>query len=156
MINIENISNEFKEFHSDSVSQTEKFAENLALNCKGGEIFLLSGDLGAGKTVFAKGFAKGLGIDDSITSPTFALHNSYEGRLILNHFDFYRITDDDEARMLGLDEFFGEKGSVCLIEWWVNVQSLLPCGVTEISITPLSETMRLIRLYPKRQAVRNK
>ena len=79
-----------KTYVTDSVIETERIAEQLGRTLSGGETVLLSGEMGAGKTHFVKGLAVGLEISDVITSPTFALHNSYTGRLTLNHFDFYR------------------------------------------------------------------
>ena len=93
-----------------TAQQTQDFAQQFSATLIGGETILLNGDLGAGKTHFVKGVAKGLGIDDVITSPTFALHNQYNGgRLVLNHFDFYRIMDPEEAEMLGLNEFLAKR-----------------------------------------------
>ena len=94
---------------SHSVAETENIAERFAQTLTGGEAVLLVGEMGAGKTHFVKGLAKGLNIDDVITSPTFTLHNIYYGRLTLNHFDFYRVEDPAEAEMLGLDEFFYDR-----------------------------------------------
>ena len=88
---------------STSERQTEKLGRRLAKTFSGGETVLLVGELGAGKTRFAKGIARGLGVKETVTSPTFALHNRYRGKkLFLNHFDFYRLSDGDEARAAGL------------------------------------------------------
>jgi len=134
-----------KVYFSNSFEETLKIAYDLAKDFVGGEVVLLDGDLGAGKTVFAKGVAQALGIEQQVTSPTFAIHNSYEGRLVLNHFDFYRL-DESEAEVLGLDEFFGAKDGVCLIEWWSNIQSLLPQNCIKISIEKIDENQRKIVL----------
>ena len=132
---------------SNNAQQTQDFAEQFAKTLIGGETILLNGDLGAGKTHFVKGIAKGLGIDDVITSPTFALHNQYiGGRLVLNHFDFYRIMDPEEAEMLGLNEFFGEKDSVSCIEWSQNIAELLPRYCIVVTIDKLDETSRQITI----------
>ena len=101
-----------QQFVSKSVEQTEKIAQDFGATLNGGEVVLLFGEMGAGKTHFVKGLAKGLDVDDIITSPTFALHNQYFGRLVLNHFDFYRVDDPTEAEMLGLDEFFYDENGV--------------------------------------------
>ncbi len=138
-----------REYVSLSPDETKKIGYDLAKSCVGGETFLLSGELGAGKTVFAKGFAEGLGISDNVTSPTFAVHNSYSGKLILNHFDFYRFETPEEAALLGLDEFFGRSEGVCLIEWWQNVEKLLPRSCTEVRISALSENKRSIVVNTK-------
>ena len=129
---------------SHSVADTEAFAEQLANSFVGGEVLLLHGDLGAGKTHFVKGLAKGLGIDDVVTSPTFALHNSYNGRLALNHFDFYRIDDSEEVAMLGLDEFFYDKNAVAAIEWSENVSNLLPKHYITVTIEKIDDDTRKI------------
>ena len=140
------------QFISHSVDQTQLFAEKFASTLVGGEVLLLDGDMGAGKTHFVKGLALGLGISDVITSPTFALHNAYQGKLQLNHFDFYRIDDPAEAEMLGLDEFFYQKNGVCAVEWWQNVADLIPKSVAiKISITKLSETSRQISVEKAQQ-----
>ena len=132
------------EYISHSVAETETFAEQLADTFVGGEVLLLQGDLGAGKTHFVKGLAKGLGIDDVVTSPTFALHNSYTGRLTLNHFDFYRIEDSEEVEILGLDEFFYDKQGVAAIEWSENVASLLPKQCITLTIEKIDDNARKI------------
>jgi tRNA threonylcarbamoyl adenosine modification protein YjeE len=134
-----------KAFASVSVGQTEQFAFDLAKKAKGGEVYLLNGEMGAGKTVFAKGFARGLGVADNVTSPTFAIHNIYKGGLTLHHFDFYRL-DEKEAEQLGLDEFFGDKNAVCLIEWGENIKPLIPSDAKKISIEVVDETRRTLEI----------
>ena len=135
---------EKREFISHSVADTEAFASKLASNFVGGEVLLLHGELGAGKTHFVKGLAAGLGIDDVVTSPTFALHNSYAGRLTLNHFDFYRIEDSEEVVVLGLNEFFYDKHAVAAIEWSENIANLLPKGCIDVTIEKIDDNTRKI------------
>ena len=134
---------DMKSFISNSFEQTQKIAYDLAKTFVGGEVVLLDGDLGAGKTVFAKGVAQALGIEQQVTSPTFAIHNSYNGSLVLNHFDFYRL-DESEAEMLGLDEFFGASDGVCLVEWWSNIEGLLPRNCIKVVINKIDENTRKI------------
>ena len=114
-----------------SRSPAETFAHGraLAAGLRGGEIFALRGDLGAGKTQFVKGLAAGLGCDpDAVTSPTFTLIQEYTGgRLPLYHFDFYRLETGDEALRLGLDDYLGSEG-VLAIEWADKFPALLPAG----------------------------
>lgn len=120
---------------STSERQTEQLGEKLAKTFSGGETVLLEGELGAGKTRFAKGIARGLGVKETVTSPTFALHNRYRGKkLFLNHFDFYRLNDGEEARAVGLDEYFGEKDGVCVVEWGQNVLDILPAHFVRVTI----------------------
>ena len=134
-----------KQYISRSVEQTKQIAYDLAQTFVGGETLLLEGDLGAGKTHFAKGLAEGLGIADTVTSPTFTLHNVYEGgRLTFNHFDFYRVDDPEEVEMLGLCEYFSTLDGVAAIEWSANVKSLLPTKCITVNIAKLSDTERQI------------
>ena len=135
---------ENREFISHSALDTQSFAESLAQTFSGGETLLLVGEMGAGKTHFVKGLAKGLGIDEVITSPTFALHNVYSGRLTLNHFDFYRIDDSEEVAILGLDEFFHDPNGVAAIEWSESVADLLPKHCITVSIEKLDDNTRKI------------
>jgi len=128
-----------------SCEETEQVAERWGQNLVGGDVVLLRGDLGAGKTHFVKGLARALGVDDVITSPTFALHNIYYGReLTLNHFDFYRVESSEEVELLGLNEYFGEKSGVCAIEWSENISDLLPKNCIVVTLKKLSDNEREI------------
>ena len=130
------------EYILKSTKDTDKLAKKIASKLVGGEIIVLSGDLGAGKTTFTKGLCKALKIKENVTSPTFTLMNIYEsGRLKLYHFDMYRIEDESEAMELGLNEFFAGNG-VCVIEWAENIKHLLPKNYIKITITKLGETQR--------------
>lgn len=101
---------------SKSVEDTYALARKIAERLKGGEVILLNGNLGAGKTTFTKGLAKALGIDEVVTSPTFTFMKEYKGRLSLYHFDMYRAEDEDELYELGLNDYLYADG-VCVIEW---------------------------------------
>ncbi len=125
----------------ETISLGEKFAQKLV----GQETVLLNGDLGAGKTHFTKGIALGLNINDVVTSPTFVLHNIYQGRLTLNHFDFYRI-NLDEAMNLGLDEYFNQKNAVSVIEWSSNIVELLPKNCIVVNIERVDDNIRRIEI----------
>lgn len=135
-----------QKYVTNSVDQTVQIAQDFGKSLCGGEVVLLHGEMGAGKTHFVKGLALGLGIDDTITSPTFALHNQYFGRLTLNHFDFYRVDDPTEAEMLGLDEFFYDNSGVSAIEWSQNIAYLLPKDCISVTISKLSENERQITI----------
>ncbi len=126
---------------TNSPEETVRFGKEYARSLKEGDVVLLCGEMGAGKTWFAKGVAQGLGITELVTSPTFAIHNIYEGKTTLHHFDFYRITAE-EAAILGLSEFFGK--GVCLVEWAQNVAELLPKGCKEVSIEKTGDETREI------------
>lgn len=98
----------------------------LGEQAKAGEIFCLLGDLGVGKTVFTQGFAKGLGIEEPICSPTFTIVQEYEeGRIPFYHFDVYRICDIDEMEEIGYEDYFYGEG-VCFIEWANLIEEILP------------------------------
>ena len=112
---------------------TEVLGEKLGREARAGQIYCLSGDLGVGKTVFTKGFAKGLGITEHVTSPTFAIVNEYEGRLPLYHFDVYRIGDIEEMDEVGFEEYVMGDG-VSLIEWANLIEEILPENRTEVII----------------------
>lgn len=103
-------------FTAKNIEDTDALAARIAEKLKGGEIILLNGNLGAGKTTFTKGLAKALGIDEVVTSPTFTFMKEYHGRLDLYHFDMYRVEDEDELYELGLNEYLYMRG-VCVIEW---------------------------------------
>lgn len=101
---------------SNSLDDTNNLATKIADKLVGGEIILLNGELGAGKTTFTKGLAKALDIKGIVTSPTFTFMKSYNGRLKLYHYDMYRVESEDELYELGLAEFLYADG-VCVIEW---------------------------------------
>ena len=101
---------------SRSEKDTYAFAKRVADRLKGGEVILLNGDLGAGKTTFTKGLALALGVKETVTSPTFTYVKEYDGRLPLFHFDMYRVADADEVYELGLEEYF-YRGGVVVVEW---------------------------------------
>lgn len=119
---------------SFSENETFELARSIAENAKEGDIYCLDGDLGAGKTVFAKGFAAGLGITEPVTSPTFTIVREYRnGRLPLFHFDVYRISDPDEMFAIGYEEYFFGNG-VCLVEWSELIEELIPDNAVHIHI----------------------
>ena len=106
----------------------------LGEQAKAGEIFCLHGDLGVGKTVFTQGFAKGLGIEEPICSPTFTIVQEYqEGRIPFYHFDVYRLCDVDEMEEIGYEDYFYGEG-VCFIEWANLIEEILPNNRKVITI----------------------
>lgn len=115
-------------------AETERLGYMLGLQAKAGQIYCLDGDLGVGKTVFTQGFAKGLGIKDAVSSPTFTIVQQYEeGRLPLYHFDVYRIGDVSEMDEIGYEDYFYGDG-VCLIEWAQLIPEILPEEIICIKI----------------------
>lgn len=114
--------------------ETFRLGERLGKAARPGQVYCLQGGLGVGKTVFSQGFAKGLGIDEVVASPTFTILRSYEeGRLPLHHFDVYRIGDVEEMEEIGYEDcFYGE--GVCLVEWAELIKELLPADTRRITI----------------------
>ena len=121
-------------WQSNSEKETFAVAEEIARQASPGDIYLLEGDLGVGKTVFAKGFAHGLGIMEPVTSPTFTIVQVYEGgRLPFYHFDVYRIGDIEEMEEIGYDDYFFGQG-ICLIEWANLIEEILPENLIKVTI----------------------
>ena len=128
-------------FISRSADETLEFAKNYAATLKIGDVVLLNGEMGAGKTVFAKGVALGLGIDDEILSPTYAYMNDYGGKLY--HYDCYRLSSGAQAEGLGLVDYFYGDG-VCLVEWAQNIADVLPENCKTVTIEKLKGSVRKI------------
>lgn len=129
--------------------ETMAVGEKLAATIGKGVVFTLVGDLGAGKTHFVKGFSKGIGSKDLVTSPTFTLLNVYEGgRMPIYHFDMYRLESKAEAEELGFNEYFDLKSldGVVLVEWPSQVEGLINCPHIEIKIEKLEGDKRKITL----------
>ncbi|MCA1755543.1 MAG: tRNA (adenosine(37)-N6)-threonylcarbamoyltransferase complex ATPase subunit type 1 TsaE [Spirochaeta sp.] len=131
--------------------ETQDIAAEFTASLKSGDVIRLEGDLGAGKTVFAAGVARGLGIKEQITSPTYPIVAEYRGSLALFHLDLYRIKDSAEARDTGLEDYIGNEG-ITLIEWPSRAEDILPdhCITVEIrSRVAMDETSRTITIsYP--------
>jgi tRNA threonylcarbamoyladenosine biosynthesis protein TsaE len=134
---------------TSSVDATRDLAAALAELARPGDLILLVGDLGAGKTAFCQGFGRGLGVDEQITSPTFALVQTYTGRLDLNHLDVYRLGQVNEALDLGLNELLDD-GGVTLIEWGDTIAGVLPPDFLEVHLiaSPESPDVRDVELLP--------
>lgn len=113
------------EYCSNSVAETEELGAQLAARLRPGDVVAYTGDLGAGKTAFTRGIARGLGIPERVTSPTFTIVNEYEGgRLPLFHFDLYRLGDPEELFDIGWEDYLA-RGGVCAVEWSENVAGAL-------------------------------
>jgi tRNA threonylcarbamoyladenosine biosynthesis protein TsaE len=131
-------------FISDSPEQTVEAGAECARRVQAGDIIALTGNLGAGKTQFVKGFVAGLGSHAEVTSPTFTLIHEYaDGRLPVYHFDFYRLEKPEEATRFGLDDYLYGDG-VCIIEWADRFRELLPPSAQWITLDVQSETGRAI------------
>lgn len=133
------------QFKTNNAEETEHLGYKIGKALFGGEIIAMTGDLGAGKTTMTKALAKGLEIDDYITSPTFTIVNEYSGRLKLFHFDVYRIGDVEEMYDLGYEEYFYSDG-VCIIEWSNLIEEILPDDRINIDIAYIDEISRQVTI----------
>lgn len=122
-------------YKTKSVSETEKAGFALGNTVKDGSVIAMFGDLGAGKTAFTRGFARGMGIDCDVSSPTFALVNEYRGeKRTLYHFDMYRISGWDDLYSTGYFDYL-DAGGCLIIEWSENIEAILPEDCIRVTIT---------------------
>ena len=133
------------EFITHSPEETEKIGEALAKSLQPGTILAYRGDLGAGKTAFTRGLARGLGCKETVTSPTYTIVNEYlGGRLPLFHFDMYRLASSDDLWDIGWEDYLDREG-VCAVEWSENVQDAMEDAIT-VTIEKLGENTRQITI----------
>ena len=124
-------------FTTHSAAETEALGERLAARLTGGEVIAYTGDLGAGKTAFTRGLARGLGIEDPITSPTYTIVNEYPGKIPLFHFDMYRLGSSEDLFDIGWEDYL-TRGGVIAVEWSERVEDAL------------DEVEKLIRIHIRR------
>lgn len=122
-----------QEITTVSPAETEALGERIAAKLRGGEVLALFGGMGMGKTAFTRGLARGLGIGDGVSSPTFALVHEYHGRLPVYHFDMFRVTGWDDLYSTGFFDYL-ESGGVLVIEWSENIEAALPEDAVRIEI----------------------
>lgn len=133
------------EFITHSPEETEKIGEALAKSLQPGTVLAYRGDLGAGKTAFTRGLARGLGCKETVTSPTYTIVNEYlGGRLPLFHFDMYRLASSDDLWDIGWEDYLEREG-VCAVEWSENVADAMENAVT-VTIEKLGENTRRITI----------
>lgn len=133
------------EFHTTTEDQTIALGEKIGSLLKGGEVLAMRGTLGAGKTTITKGIAKALGIDETITSPTFCLISEYSGKMPLYHMDVYRLGGAEDFADLGTDDMIYGEG-VCIIEWSEKIMSELPKKTIILKIEPQNDGSRIITI----------
>ena len=126
------------EYISHSEAETEALGEALAAKLRAGDVVAYSGGLGAGKTAFTRGLARGLGYRGRVTSPTFALVNEYEGRLPLFHFDMYRLGGAEDLFDIGWEDYL-DRGGVCAVEWSERAAGALPADAITVDICRCGE-----------------
>ena len=133
------------EYITHSPEETEKIGAALAQKLNAGTVIAYRGDLGAGKTAFTRGLARGLGYKESVTSPTYTIVNEYlGGRLPLFHFDMYRLGSADDLWDIGWEDYL-DRGGVCAVEWSENVQEAME-GAISVSIAKLDENTRRVTI----------
>ena len=128
-----------------TASDMEELGRSIGETCTPGCVISLRGSLGAGKTVFAKGVARSLGIQEAIVSPTFTLVQEYDGRIPMYHMDLYRITSEEDFQMIGGEDLLYSDG-VCLIEWSEIINYLLPSGTLFVEIKVNEDQSRTVTL----------
>ena len=133
------------QYFTNSVEETERLGQRLGETLRGGEVVAYLGELGAGKTAFTRGLARGLGISMRVTSPTYTIVNEYTGgRLPLFHFDMYRLGSEDELFDIGWEDYLA-RGGVCAVEWSENVSGAMEDAIT-VRIEKTSDEGRKITI----------
>jgi tRNA threonylcarbamoyladenosine biosynthesis protein TsaE len=131
---------------TNNAAETRALGERLAEQLKAGDVILLEGELGAGKSELARGVAKGLGVQETVTSPSFTILNVYEsGRIPLYHFDWYRLESADELYELGMDEYLGGDG-IAVVEWAERCPEAVPENTIRITLDVTGEESRRIQI----------
>ena len=131
------------EFYTASAQETEQLGQRLGQRLKPGAVIAYSGDLGAGKTAFTRGLARGLGSDAPVSSPTYAIVNEYPGPRKICHFDLYRLPDADALWDIGWEDYLAS-GAVCVTEWSENTPGAFPAGTAEVHFRRLDDETREI------------
>lgn len=132
-------------FSSKSTAETESIGEKAANYLTPGMVIAMRGDLGAGKTAFVRGLARGMGLRARVTSPTFAIVNEYLGEIPLYHFDMYRLTSSEDLFDIGWEDYI-RSGGVCVVEWSEIVEDAIPEDAVSVIIRHMGETEREITI----------
>jgi len=125
--------------------ETTSIGEKVSGKLMPGDVIAMYGDLGAGKTAFVRGLAKGLGLSGRVSSPTFTIVNEYLGKTTLYHFDMYRLKNADELFDIGWEDYL-ESGGICVVEWSENVEGAFPPDTIRVEINKLDENRREINI----------
>jgi len=133
------------EFFSKNELETEELGARLAQSIAGGAVIAMYGDLGAGKTAFVRGMARGLGLDCRVSSPTFTIVNEYLGERELIHFDMYRLSSADELFDIGWEDYIS-RGAICAVEWSENVEDAFYGDEIKVTIEKLSDSERKVTI----------
>jgi len=136
---------------SSSWEQTFNVGKELAAKLNPGDVIAFHGDLGAGKTVFVRGLAEGLGLDARVTSPTFTIVNEYDGKIPLFHFDMYRLSGSDELFEIGWEDYLS-RGGICAVEWSEITEDAFPENTINIHIKKIDDNSREITIDIQEEA----
>ena len=136
-------------YTSNSENDTLRIGESVGRDLRPGDVLAFTGDLGAGKTAFIRGVARGLGLTARVTSPTFTIVNEYPGTIPLFHFDLYRLGTSDELFEIGWEDYLS-RGGVCCVEWSENVPDAIPPEALAVRIEKTGETSRIIDVEGER------
>ncbi len=139
-----------KAYLTSCEEETEACGEKLAQSLKPGDVVALYGDLGAGKTAFVRGLARGLGVTESVSSPTFTIVNEYPGATPLFHFDLYRLQSAEELFDIGWEDYL-DRGGVCALEWSERGEGAIGPEAVRVAIRRLDETRREIAISRKEE-----
>jgi len=133
-----------KQYITNSPEETFAFGEGLGKTCQGGEVILLLGNLGAGKTCLTQGIAKGLGVKEKVNSPTFNIMKIYKIKTgVLCHIDAYRLNSGHDLEMIGVDDYLGKKDAVVVIEWAERVKEIWPKDKIKIEISTIADGRKI-------------
>jgi len=133
-----------KNLITNSPEETFLYGEKLGKTCRGGEVILLLGNLGAGKTCLTQGIAKGLGVKGKVNSPTFNIMKIYKTKIgTLCHIDAYRLNSGQDLKMIGIDDYLGKKDTVVVIEWAEKVKSIWPKNKIKVEIKNIKEGRKI-------------
>ncbi len=135
-----------REYRTYSVQETEQLASEFAKELKRGDVVAFTGGMGAGKTAFVRGLAKGLGVSGEVSSPTYAIVNEYRGDPTLYHFDMYRVSSVEDLFTTGYFDYLDQGDSILAVEWSENITESLPEETIFVDMVPLSEQERKIQI----------
>lgn len=133
-------------YRTYSVQETEQLASEFAKELKRGDVVAFTGGMGAGKTAFVRGLAKGLGVSGEVSSPTYAIVNEYRGDPTLYHFDMYRVSSVEDLFTTGYFDYLDQGDSILAVEWSENITESLPEETIFVDMVPLSEQERKIQI----------
>ena len=135
-----------REYRTHSAPETELVGEVLAAELKPGDLIAFTGGMGAGKTAFVRGLARGLGVSGEVSSPTYAIVNEYRGNPPLYHFDMYRISSEEDLYTTGFYDYLDGQKSILAVEWSENITEYLPKNTIWVAIEIQSDTDRKIQI----------